>query len=270
MNDDVIITSYVVTVDVMKAFGHESHVLAQVSDADVIFIAIMAALYFQNHHERALCVMQGMGYVTGRLSISRFNRRLHQLAHWLEGILAVLCDLFRTGEMFVIDSMPVPVCKRARAWRCRKVRGADYCGYCAAQKEKFFGWRLHLICTPDGLPVAFDLLPGALHDLTPIHELTVNLPSGATVLGDKGYNDHPGEASILFDTGVRLIPIRKKNMKSNDWVDDYDLRLFRHRIETTNSQLESMGINRLHARTNTGFDIKVHASLLALTFTNLN
>jgi len=94
MNDDVIITSYVVTVDVMKAFGHESHVLAQVSDADVVFIAIMAALYFQNHHERALCVMQGMGYVTGRLSISRFNRRLHQLAHWLAGILAVLCDCF--------------------------------------------------------------------------------------------------------------------------------------------------------------------------------
>jgi hypothetical protein len=59
MNNDVIITSYVITVDVMKGFGHESHVLAQVSDADVVFIAIMAALYFQNHHERALCVMQG-------------------------------------------------------------------------------------------------------------------------------------------------------------------------------------------------------------------
>jgi len=121
MNDDVIITSYVVTVDVMKAFGHESHVLAQVSDADVVFIAIMAALYFQNHHERALCVMQGMGYVTGRLSISRFNRRLHQLAHWLAGILAVLCDLFRTGETFVIDSMPVQcvnVSEPGAAGRC--------------------------------------------------------------------------------------------------------------------------------------------------------
>jgi hypothetical protein len=270
MNEIVIITSYVVTVDVMKTFGHESHVLAQVSDAEVIFIAIVAALYFQNHHERALCVMRGMGYISGKLSISRFNRRLHQLAHWLEYLLSVLCDLFRVGETFVIDSMPVPVCKRARAWRCRKVRGADYCGYCAAKKEKFFGWRLHLICTPDGLPIAFDMLPGALHDLTPIHELTVNLHLGATVLGDKGYNDYPGEASILLDAGVRLIPIRKKNMKPNDWVDDYDLRLYRHRIETVNSQLESMGINRLHARTNTGFEIKVHSSLLALAFANLN
>jgi len=275
MNDDVIITSYVVTDDVMKKFGHESHVLAQVSDAEVILVAIVAALYFQNHHERALCVMRGMGYISGKLSISRFNRRLHQLAHWLEYQLSVLCDLFRTGETFVMDSMPVPVCKRARARRCRKVRGAEYCGYCAAKKEKFFGWRLHLICTPDGLPVAFDMLPGALHDLTPIHELTpvytrANLPLDATVLADKGYNDAPGEASILLDAGVRLIPIRKKNMKPNDWVDDYDLRLYRRRIETVNSQLESMGINRLHARTNSGFEIKVHASLLALTFANLN
>lgn len=26
----------------------------------------------------------------------------------------------------------------------RKVRGAEYCGYSAAKKEKVFGWRLHL------------------------------------------------------------------------------------------------------------------------------
>jgi len=132
------------------------------------------------------------------------------------------------------------------------------------------GQRLHLICTLDGIPVAFDLLPGSLHDLTPIHELTVELPSGASVLGDKGSNDHIGETSILHDTGVRLVRIRKKNMKPNDWADDYDLRLHRHRIETANSQLEAMGINRLHARTNAGFEIKVHASLLVLPFANLN
>jgi len=38
---------------------------------------------------------------------------------------------------------------------------------------------VHLVCTTDGLPVAFILLPGGLHDLTPIHELTVNLPKRA-------------------------------------------------------------------------------------------
>ncbi|HVU14222.1 MAG TPA: hypothetical protein VHD90_23245 [Phototrophicaceae bacterium] len=35
------------------------------------------------------------------------------------------------------------------------------------------------------------------------------------------------------------------------------------------SQLEAMGIQHLHARTNPGFELKAGASLLALAFTNL-
>ncbi|MCI0394384.1 MAG: hypothetical protein L0322_05545, partial [Chloroflexi bacterium] len=67
---------------------------------------------------------------------------------------------------------------------------------------------------------------------------------------------------------VRLIPIRRKNMKNQpEWADEYDLGLFRKGIETVNSQLESMGLNRLRARTNDGFFIKVQASLLALWHT---
>ena len=36
------------------------------------------------------------------------------------------------------------------------------------------------------------------------------------------------------------------------------------------SQLEKMGIERLYARTNAGFDLKVHATLIALICTNMN
>lgn len=286
MNDDVIVTRYVVTDDVLKQLGHVSHGLAQMSDAQVLTVAIVAAQYFQNHHERALYVMQGMGYIQQGLSVSRFNRRLHQLTDWLWGVLSILSEMVAQGEVFIMDSVPLPVCQRVRARRCRKVRGRDYCGYCAAKKEKFFGWRLHLVCSPLGLPVAFDLLPhrgtepharffapkglpAAYHDLMPVHELTFNLPNGACVYADKGYNSAPDEVGILETCGVRLIPTRRDNMTPHQWVDEYDLRLYRHSIETVNSQLESMGIQRLHARTRSGFDIKVHAPLLALTFINL-
>jgi IS5 family transposase len=178
-------------------------------------------------------------------------------------------SVLRTGECFILDSLPVPVCKRVRASRCRKVCGRDYCGYCAAKREKFFGWRLHLICTPDGLPVRFELLPAAYHDLTPIHELTVNLPAGAAVYGDKAYHSADDERSIWAETGVRLVPIRRANMTPYPWADDYDLRLYRHSIETRNSQLEAMGLQALHARTHAGFEIKVFASVLALACLNL-
>jgi hypothetical protein len=100
------------------------------------------------------------------------------------------------------------------------VRDKAFCGYCAAKDEKFFGWRLHLICTTDGIPVSFDLLPAAYHDLTPIHELTVILPAGATVFGDKGYSSDLDATSILAATGVRLVSVRRKNMTPNAWADD--------------------------------------------------
>jgi hypothetical protein len=266
-----ILTVFEIIDTLMVHLDHHSHPLAHVPDSEVLTVAVVAAKYFQNHHERALAVMHATHYLSGSLSTSRFNRRLHALADWLAFVSETLGEVFTSGEVFVIDSLPLPVCKRARARRCGKLRGRLYCGYCAAKAEKFFGWRLHLVCTPSGVPVRFTLLPGALHDLTPLHELTVDLPVGARVFGDKGYNSAADEASILTATGVRVIPVRRKNMQPHAWfVDELELREYRHTIETVNSQAEAMGIERLHARTNAGFELKVHASLVALQCWNAN
>src|SRR5687768_6637311 len=110
MNEDTIVTSYVVTDDSLKVFGHQSHVLATLSDAEVLWVAIIAAMYFQNHQERALFVLRRMGYLSRSLSLSRFNGRLHQLAEWLPGILMVVGSMFQDNKVFVVDSLPVPVC----------------------------------------------------------------------------------------------------------------------------------------------------------------
>ncbi len=268
MSDDFIVPVYVVIDETMRALGHHSHCLAQVSDAEVLTVAVVAAKYFQNHHARALQVMWLGRYLSGRLSASRFNRRLHALRGWLGLILETLGELFAQGEVFLLDSMPVPTCRRTRARRSRKLRGKAFCGYCAAKKERFFGWRLHLVCTTAGLPVAFDLVPGGLHDLTPIHELTGGLPAGAAVYGDKAYNAGDDEASIAEETGVRLVPLRKTNMRPNIWADKLALRAWRKRIEALVSQLEAMGLQRLRARANPGLLLKLHASLLAATITN--
>jgi len=161
MNDLKIITAYVIIDDVMKHLGHKSHCLAQVSDAEVLIVAVVAALHFQNHHETALSMMYRLGYLSKPLSASRFSRRLHALGQWLEYVTELVGTLFAQGKAFIIDSLPVPVCRRVRARRCRKVKGRSFCGYCSAKNEKFFGWRLHLICTREGVPVAFQMLPGA-------------------------------------------------------------------------------------------------------------
>jgi hypothetical protein len=271
MNADWIVAAFVIIDTVLERLEHRSHVLAQVPDAEILTIAVVAAKFFQNHHERAVCVLCASGYLSGAISVSRFNRRLHALADSVVFMATTRGEVCAQGDVFVIDSLPLPVCRRVRARRCRKVRGRAYCGYCAAKKETVFGWRLHLICTPAGLPVSFTRLPAAYHDLPPLHALAFALAPGARLLGDKAYNSAADDASIWAETGVRVSPIRKANMAPHAWfLDEVELRQYRHTIETVNSQLEKMGVERLYARTNMGFDMKVHASLIALACTNLN
>jgi len=52
-----------------------------------------------------------------RIGVSRFNRRLHQLADWMTWISEVVEEVFTAGDVFIIDRLPVPVCRRVRARR---------------------------------------------------------------------------------------------------------------------------------------------------------
>ena len=104
--------------------------------------------------------------------------------------------------------------------------------------------------------------------LTPVHERTDGLPEDASAYADEADNAADDEATILAATGVRLVPSRTAKMRPNRWADQLALREHRKRIETRNSQLEALGRQRLHARTNVGLELKVHASLVAIAITN--
>lgn len=54
------------------------------------------------------------GYIPGQLSISRYNRRIHVLRGWLVMLLDVLGTLFSSASVYIIDSLPLPVCRRVR------------------------------------------------------------------------------------------------------------------------------------------------------------
>jgi DDE family transposase len=62
-----------------------------------------------------------------------------------------------TDDVWVVDSTPVE-CGRSRetAKRSELAGWAEY-GYCASHSRYFWGLRLHLVCTLQGLPVAFAL-----------------------------------------------------------------------------------------------------------------
>jgi len=60
-------------------------------------------------------------------------------------------------------------------------------------------------------------------------------------------------------------------VRPHAWLmDAIEVRAYRHTIETVNSQLEKMGAERLPRGANAGFELKVHATLIALICTNMN
>src|SRR5919205_2492410 len=106
-----IVTVFAIIDTLMVHLDHQSHPLAHVPDSEILTVAVVAAKYFQNHHERALCILRETHYLSGRLDLTRFNRRLHALADWLAFIAATIGEVFLHGEVFVIDSIPMPVCR---------------------------------------------------------------------------------------------------------------------------------------------------------------
>jgi hypothetical protein len=93
-----IIPAFVVIDTLMERLGHRTPPNpparggdwggAHVPDSKILTIAVVAARYVGRHHERAAPMMRELGYPSGRISVSRINRRLHQIADWMVWIPA--------------------------------------------------------------------------------------------------------------------------------------------------------------------------------------
>lgn len=271
MNALYIVTVYVTLDDCLRTLdGYHDDVRARVTGAEVLTVAVVAARYFQNHHERALSILVALGWLP-RLSVSRFNRRLHGLQPWLRALMDDLRQAYLTRaaerEVYVVDAFPLPVCKRHRQRRCRKVRGDAYLGYCDAKREWFFGFKLHWRCDLRGVPLSCALLPARMHEQRAIRVLLASVPAGSIVLGDGSYVSDQ-RARAWRHVGIRMITRRYGRMRPNSASEKAWLAR-RMCIEVAHSQLEKMGIQRLHAPTLDGFVLKVGFSLLALLFMHL-
>ena len=77
--DFQIILVYCLCADFLKALHHPEDKQCQMSDAEVMTTALVAALYFGGNQERARGFLLGQKYIPQMLSKSQFRRRLHRL-----------------------------------------------------------------------------------------------------------------------------------------------------------------------------------------------
>lgn len=201
---------------------------------------------------------------------SVYNRRVRRLSRKIESIRqAVIHRLDPESTLYVIDSMPLEVCKLSRAKRsriCQEHEGSspNY-GYCAAQDTHYFGFKLHAVCTPDGLIKMFDISKASVHDIHYLQDVQAQLKH-CTLLGDKGYLSRQWQQDLFDSKGIHLKTPMRKNQKDFKVFPQVFSRA-RKRIETLFSQLcDQFMIRRNYAKSFSGFSRRLITKITALTF----
>lgn len=97
--DTAIVTTYCLVDDWLRARRHQESSQRSVSDAEVMTAAITAARFFGGNFEDGLNLLAQPRYFGGRLSRSRFNRRLHGLAFLLESFFDWLGCVHKVGSI---------------------------------------------------------------------------------------------------------------------------------------------------------------------------
>jgi Transposase DDE domain len=190
--------------------------------------------YFRRHFANffpALKHVHRTTFTRQAANLWRVKERLwQQLLHELEVDRAVS----------LIDSFPVPICRFARAPRCRRLREVSAYGYDELAHQTFFGIRAHLrVCWP-GVIVGLHLSPANVHEL-PVAERLLEGAQG-WALGDRNYWS-PALSEKLFRQGLRLLaPYRSAQREKRRWP--LWLVQKRRRIETVIGQL----VERFHAK----------------------
>lgn len=253
--------------DFLKARGHQEDSRAEVSDSEIITIALTAMLDFGGNFERSRLVLHELGLVKRLLSRSRFSRRVNRLMDLIHCLIHQLGSLLKQlhwESRYILDSFPIPICDNIRIGRCRIVQDELYRGKVSSKRRYFYGVRVQLLATSDGIPVEFCILPGSCADLQGLAELALDLPKDAQLFVDAGYNYYEWEDYLRDIENLKLQVPRKINSKRGrePWQEVYK-SVMRKYIETTIGEIEKMFPKKIHATNLNGFLLKIALFLCA-------
>jgi hypothetical protein len=131
------------------------------SDAELITLAVMSALLGYTSERRWLrrARRDFRGLFPYLPQQSGYNKRLRGACELIKHMIRMLAQdtSLWSDDVWLVGSTPVGCgCSRETA-QCSGLAGWAEYGYCASHSRYFWGLRLHLVCTPGGLPVLFAL-----------------------------------------------------------------------------------------------------------------
>ena len=207
--------------------------------------------------------------ISSKIDRSVYNRRRRRLVNYTNDIRLKLASHFNEFEnYFIVDSMPLEVCKLSRSSRSKVCKEDAYSfpdkGYCASQSSNYYGYKLHAVCSVNGVFQSVDLSPASVHDVNYLKDIKAQI-SDCTLIGDRGYLSAEIQLNLFETCNIKLNTPMRSNQK-NYKKQPYIFRKKRKRIETLFSQLcDQFMIKRNYAKSFQGFKTRVLSKIAALT-----
>jgi Transposase DDE domain len=245
----------------------------KLADAELLTLAVLQVLLGHSNETgwlryAAKHLSHLFPYVPGQAG---YNKRLRKSATQLQAMIRLLAedtDVW-ADDTWLIDSTPIE-CGRSRptAQRSNLAGWAGY-GYCASHSRYFWGLRLHLVCTPAGLPITFALANPKVDERDVAIDMFEAEPAlltgrdGQTIIADKGYASAEFEHRLAAH-GVELIrPARANEARRRGKPQ---LRRLRQIIESVNNTLKAqLSLEDHGGHTAQGVAVRILQRLLALT-----
>jgi hypothetical protein len=204
---------------------------------------------------------------------SQYNRRARNLRYLVEmlrrewlGLLGV-----KAPKQLLVDTKPIPVLGYKRSKTHSEFTGSAAYGHCAARNLDYFGYKLVMLTTLDGLPVVYDLVP-ANTDEREAAEVVLQRVTDCDIFGDKGFIGDDWQATIRQQTGNRIWTAKRANQTlQNPPEFDRLLNHIREHIEGTFHCIQNTGrnIERLLAKTIQGLSTRVILKVTCLVLKHL-
>lgn len=263
--DALLISLYVLVDDLLPARRRRGRP-PRISDSELICLAVAQVLLDCPNETRFLrLARQRLGHLFPYIPCqSGFNKRLRRLAPQLIEAVRLLARLSPSfcDRLRLLDSTPVPCAASRETVHRSALAGIGGYGYCRSHSRWFWGFRLYLLCSPDGLPIGFELAPANAPERVVAAELLERFGcDGQIVIGDKGFAGREFEQQVATLGGTFLRPDRK-----NEPARFGNLGGIRQWIESTFDTLkDQLSLERHGGRTLTGLVSRIARRLLALT-----
>ena len=243
----------------------------KLSDAELVCLAVAQMLLGarSEHHWLRMCYGR-LGHLFPYLPHQPgYHKRLKAAAPLIcktTLYLAALCPSW-ASDLRLLDATPVPCGTSRQTVRRSELAGWANYGYCAAHSRWYWGLKLYLLATAEGLPVAWCLADPKLGERDVAAELlghardTGALRPGMIVLADKGLAGRELERYAAGELNVLLArPDRKDERRRFG-----NLAGMRQWVESVYDTLkDQLALERHGGRTPAGVFTRIAQRLLAL------